>query len=98
MSNQERKLAAIVYTDIVGFSELSASDENYAIELVNTQKNIVEPLGYPVDFMRPSDLAGDLVGTIPVLQWVLEKYLSRNKKYDAGGCHRHHWHPPPQTS
>ena len=44
MSNQERKLAAIVYTDIVGFSELSASDENYAIELVNTQRDIVEPL------------------------------------------------------
>ena len=44
MSNQDRKLAAIVYTDIVGFSELSASDENYAIELVNTQKDIIGPL------------------------------------------------------
>ena len=44
MSNQERKLAAIVYTDIVGFSELSASDESYAIELVNTQRGIIEPL------------------------------------------------------
>jgi pseudaminic acid cytidylyltransferase len=45
-------------------------------------KNIVEFLGYPVDFMRPSELAGDLVGTIPVLQWVLEKYLSRSEKFN----------------
>ena len=27
MSNQERKLAAIVFTDIVGFTELSAKNE-----------------------------------------------------------------------
>ena len=45
-------------------------------------KNIVESLGYPVEFMRPSELAGDTVGTIPVLQWVLEKYNSLNKNYD----------------
>jgi len=43
MSNQERKLAAIVYTDIAGFSELSASDEGRALELINLQREIVEP-------------------------------------------------------
>jgi len=46
-------------------------------------KNIVESLGYPVDFMRPSELAGNVVGTIPVLQWVLKKYLSRNETYES---------------
>lgn len=44
MSKQERKLAAIVCTDTEGFSELSAADENYAIELINTQRNIIQPL------------------------------------------------------
>jgi len=44
MSNQERKLAAIVYTDIAGFSELSAADEGRALELVNLQREIVEPI------------------------------------------------------
>ena len=44
MSNQERKLAAIVYTDIAGFSELSAADESRALELVNLQREIVEPI------------------------------------------------------
>jgi N-acylneuraminate cytidylyltransferase len=45
-------------------------------------KKVVESLGYPVEFMRPPELAGDIVGTIPVLQWVLEKYNTLNKNYD----------------
>ena len=45
-------------------------------------KNIVESLGYPVDFMRPPELSDDIVGTIPVLQWVLKEYLSKNKTFE----------------
>ena len=45
-------------------------------------KKIVESLGYPVEFMRPSELSDDKVGTIPVLQWVLKKYLSKNETYE----------------
>lgn len=45
-------------------------------------KNIVESLGHPVEFMRPSELSGDIVGTTPVLQWILEKYDSLNENYD----------------
>ena len=48
----------------------------------NEIRNIVESLGYPVEFMRPSELSGDKVGTIPVLQWVLKKYLSKNETYE----------------
>ena len=44
MSNQERKLAAIVYTDIAGFSDLSANDEKLAIDLINTQKELVQDI------------------------------------------------------
>jgi len=44
MSDQTRKLAAIVFTDLAGFSELSSSDENLAIELINTQRDIIQPL------------------------------------------------------
>ena len=44
MSDQTRKLAAIVFTDLAGFSELSSSDEKLAIELVNTQHEIIQPL------------------------------------------------------
>ena len=45
-------------------------------------KNIVESFGLSVDFMRPSELAGDLVETIPVLQWVLKEYISKNQTYE----------------
>ena len=45
-------------------------------------KNTVESLGYSVEFMRPTELSGDMMGTIPVLQWVLEKYRSLKKNYD----------------
>lgn len=44
-------------------------------------KQIVENLGYQVEFMRPPELSGDKVGLIPVLQWILEKYITRNQNY-----------------
>ena len=40
----ERKLAAIMFTDIVGYTALSAKDENKALELLDTQKQILTPI------------------------------------------------------
>ena len=34
----ERKLAAIVFTDIVGFTEITANDKSQALDLLNQQK------------------------------------------------------------
>ena len=39
-----RRLAAIVFTDIVGFSKLTEGDEVTALELLATQKQIVQPI------------------------------------------------------
>ena len=39
-----RRLAAIVFTDIVGFSKLTSGDEVKAIELLATQRQIVQPI------------------------------------------------------
>ena len=44
MSNPKRKLAAIVFTDIVGFTKLSASDQRKAAELLKLQREIFKPL------------------------------------------------------
>ena len=44
MSNTKRKLAAIVFTDIVGFTELSAKNEPAALELLNTQRELFKPI------------------------------------------------------
>ena len=40
----ERKLAAIVFTDIVGYTELSATDEESAFRLIEIQREIIKPI------------------------------------------------------
>ena len=40
----ERKLAAIVFTDIVGFTEITANDQSQAAELLNKQRELLKPL------------------------------------------------------
>ena len=44
MKEFKRKLAAIVFTDIVGFTKLSASNEPAALELLNKQRDILKPI------------------------------------------------------
>ena len=46
MSSSEikRKLAAIMFTDIAGFTALSAKDETKALKLLDTQKDILIPI------------------------------------------------------
>ena len=39
-----RKLAAIVFTDIVGFTELSAKNEPAALQLLQTQRTLLQPI------------------------------------------------------
>ena len=45
-------------------------------------KKVVEDLGYEIDFMRPKELADDVIGTIPVLQWVLDQFRKRGEIYE----------------
>ena len=40
----ERKLAAIMFTDIAGFTALSAQNESKALKLLDTQKEIITPI------------------------------------------------------
>ena len=40
----ERKLAAIMYTDIAEYTALSANDENKALKLLDNQKHILNPI------------------------------------------------------
>ena len=39
-----KKLKAIVFTDIVDFTKLSAEDEQHALNLIDKQRNIVKPI------------------------------------------------------
>ena len=44
MPDQTRKLAAIVFTDIVGFTKLTADDQRKAIDLLDIQRKEFKPL------------------------------------------------------
>lgn len=47
---------------------------------------VVEKLGYPVDFMRDESLADDHTGIVPVLRWVVKEYEQRGSRYDQVCC------------
>ena len=44
MIKPKRKLAAIVFTDIVGFTKLSAKNEPAALQILNKQRDILKPI------------------------------------------------------
>ena len=44
MPDQNRKLAAIVFTDIVGFTKLSAENEPAALSLLEKQRELLKPI------------------------------------------------------
>ena len=44
MIKPKRKLAALVFTDIVGFTKLSAKNEPAALQILNKQRDILKPI------------------------------------------------------
>ena len=44
MSNHKRRLAAIIFTDIVDYTELSSKDEEKAYDLVKQQRSLLRPI------------------------------------------------------
>ena len=44
MAEPKRKLAAIVFTDIVGFTKLSGENEPAALKLLKTQRELLRPI------------------------------------------------------
>ena len=44
MTESTRKLAAIVFTDIVGFTKLTAEDQSKALALFRQQRELLKPL------------------------------------------------------
>lgn len=47
---------------------------------------VVETLGFSVDFKRDPALADDFTGLVPVLRWVVEQYRLRGEGYDEICC------------
>ena len=59
------------------FDLIHVSTESEAI------RDVVEQFGFPIDFMRPIDLADDHTPIMPVLRYVLEEYLGRGNEFEC---------------
>ena len=50
MTNQKistKKLKAIVFTDIVDFTKISAEDEQHALDIIHKQRELLKPIALP---------------------------------------------------
>ena len=61
----QRKLAAIMFTDIVGFTALSAKDESRALKLLDTQKQILTPIIEQFNGTLHKEMGDGLLLTFP---------------------------------
>ena len=62
------------------FDKIHVSTDSHEI------RNVVEGLGFPVEFMRDPNLADDFTGLAPVLRWVIEQYKARGEIYNEICC------------
>jgi len=67
-----RKLAAVVFTDIVGFTELSGKDEKTALALLDTQRDILRPIvdRFKGDWLK--EMGDGLLLTFPTVSAAVE--------------------------
>ncbi|MDP6169452.1 MAG: adenylate/guanylate cyclase domain-containing protein [Candidatus Marinimicrobia bacterium] len=67
-----RKLAAVVFTDIVGFTKLSGQDEKTALELLDNQRDLLKPIvdEYNGDWLK--EMGDGLLLTFPTVSAAVE--------------------------
>lgn len=58
------------------FDVTHVSTESYEI------RNVVEKLGFTIDFMRPMELADDFTPLMPVLRYVVDRYYNQGKSFN----------------
>jgi len=63
----ERKLAAIMFTDIAGYTALSAKDETKALKLLDTQKHILTPIIEEFNGTLHKEMGDGLLFTFPTV-------------------------------
>lgn len=73
---------------LISYSIRAAEESNlFDVIHVSTDSeriaDVAAKFGYPVEFMRPPELADDHTPILPVLQWTLEQYEQRGKKFKS---------------
>lgn len=71
-------LEAAVRSDIFDKIHVSTDSDEIA--------EVVEKMGFSVEFRREPDLADDFTGIVPVLKWVVDKYAEMGQVYDEVCC------------
>ena len=66
-SSVERKLAAIMFTDIAGFTALSGKDENKALSLLDQQKEVIIPIIDEFNGTLHKEMGDGLLFTFPTV-------------------------------
>ena len=66
-SKVERKLAAIMFTDITGYTALSAKDETKALKLLDIQKQILTPIIEEFNGTLHKEMGDGLLFTFPTV-------------------------------
>ena len=83
----KRKLAAIMFTDIAGYTALSAKDETKALHLLDTQKQILTPIIKEFNGTLHKEMwyaADNLIWVTPYLYLT---YKQLGKDYDVNEIH-----------
>ena len=79
----ERKLAAIMFTDIAGYTALSAKDENKALELLDTQKQILTPIIEEFNGTLHKEIGDGLLFTFPTVSEAVKCGIKIQEKTKA---------------
>jgi len=76
----ERKLAAIMFTDIAGYTALSAKDETKALKLLDTQKQILTPIVEEFNGTLHKEMGDGLLFTFPTVTDAVKCGIKIQKK------------------
>ena len=68
----ERKLAAIVFTDIAGFTKLSSEDERLAFSLIEKQREVLKPIVEEFNGEWLKEIGDGLLLTFPTVSGAVE--------------------------
>ena len=79
----ERKLAAIMFTDIAGYTALSAKDEDTALKLLDIQKHLLNPIIDEYKGILHKEIGDGLLYTFPTVTDALKCGIKIQKETKA---------------
>ena len=80
MSDSKRKLAAIVFTDIVGFTNLTSKNQQKASDLLDIQRNLLKPLVESYSGKWVKEMGDGLILTFDTINNAVECCLNIQEK------------------